>query len=278
MDGSRFDALSRSLATSRRGALKALLGGAVAGVTALTARTVTDAKPDKPKKPKGIGNPCDDANPCGDRLTCLNNVCTPLVCLIKGVEYEPGTRNPDNACEYCEPANTKGTWYGWRTFPDGTICGDPSGEPCIGDFNVCTGGECVLQPVADGNDCGDGQICCGGECCPGGFSCSNGCQPPPTPDDPPGGGGGGDPTPVPCQGADCPQECFIGGVHYAPGVTNPMHDCEICDPSQSLDSWSLAPDNSECGLTQGRACCGGNCCGPDRCCSAVGLCVFSGCA
>ena len=245
MDGARFDDLARILATSRRSLLKTVLGGAVAGMGTLVAREAVAAKKPRPPGYERVGKPCDAGEPCGDKLRCQNGSCTPLHCWIGNAEVQPGTPNPDNTCQYCEPANIPSTWFGWRTHPDETVCGDPTGLPCISDFSTCLAGECVPLPLPDGHECGPGQVCCRGKCCEGGVICN------------PVTGCGG---------------CAIGDRNYRANATNPNHDCQVCDASRDPYAWSLKRDESWCGNGD-RICCGGTCCGNSQCCSEVGQCT-----
>ena len=103
MDGSRFDSLVRALVTSRRGALKTLLGGAAPGTAALVGREAVAALP-KPPGFERLGTRCDQGQPCGEFVPCANGFCAPDHCWINGELVDDRAINPDNPCQRCPNA------------------------------------------------------------------------------------------------------------------------------------------------------------------------------
>jgi hypothetical protein len=279
VDGSGFDELARSLATSRRGAVRVILGGAMAGMATLIVGGDAGAKP---KGFQRLGKPCDHGQPCGEYTLCRNGFCEPTKCLIGGVLYDDRVVNRDNPCERCVAVEHNDAWRRWSDVPNGHTCPpNASGDPCKSTFiATCQDGVCVTEPLADGSDCGDGQVCCGGDCCPSGLGCTAGaCHQPEDDDDdddvPPCPGGNCDPGGG-CTGADCPSECTIDGHTYADGTINHDRDCEWCDVDVSTTAWTLRPDNAGCGPDFNRFCCNGVCCVIEKvCCGEVGTCAFS---
>lgn len=131
MDQNRFDQLTRTLGAgrSRRGALKALLGGALGGAAAVLGAGTTDAAT-AAKSPKP--DCCPSASPklCG--LTCTNTITDP------------------NHCGGCGAA-----------CPAGQTC---SAGHCVAKSN---GQSCTLDTECASGHCADGVCCnavCGGGC------------------------------------------------------------------------------------------------------------------
>lgn len=252
MDGSRFDDITRALAggVSRRGALKLLFGGAIAGVQAVAGRdAAAQAAQDAARKPPGferLGKRCDNGQPCGIHVPCSNGLyCTPAKCWIEGQLVDNLDVNDDNPCQHCVANEHRGAWARWSSVRDGTTCppGD-SDNPCLSTFiGTCQNGECVAEPVADGTECGPGQSCCTGDCCAAGVPCNaeTGC--------------GG---------------CQIDGANHPAGPSpNP---CLTCDAVANPTGWTPTPGNPPCGDNLDRICCNGDCCPPGQCCSPAGLC------
>lgn len=228
MDGSSFDALTRSFALSRRSALKGALTGAaaLAGV-----RSQADAAR------RGYSGP----NVTG--------------CTIGGVQYAAGAVDPSQSCRVCAPLSNK---TGWTVLSDGTSCG--SGLCCAG--GICDACGCVIggQQVAAGatnpsNTCQSCQpeidagnwstksndetcdangfaYCCEGTCCghPG-LCCHNGSC-------------------FPCF-------CVIDGIRYEDGTLNPLNECQWCAAPLSTTSWANRAIGQPC--SDGNVCCVGVC-------------------
>jgi hypothetical protein len=285
VDGSRFDDLARSAASSRRGLVKALFGSAIAGALAVVGGGDVAAKKPYKKPFHRLHKTCNDDADCGQYTfcnfsacpSCSTGVCWPTACRIGGAIYQKNDSEPGNPCQICNPDRD---WNDWSDQQDGIPCGNPTGDPCVSAFSACQAGVCVPTPVSDGTECGTGQVCCGGDCCPGGLVCgAGGCQPPEEDDDDgsnppcPGGNcdqGGG------CTGPDCPVDCTINGVTYPAGTINPDSECEWCDTNVSTTMWSARPANERCGIDRTRFCCNGICCVPGKmCCGEVGTCQSS---
>lgn len=80
----------------------------------------------------------------------------PENCMIDGVSYDWGAKNPNNTCQMCDVANSMDTW----SNNDGAWCDD--GILCNG-INICSGGICKLDakdPCPDnGNYCDGSEYC-----------------------------------------------------------------------------------------------------------------------
>ena len=246
MDGSRFDDLSRTLANSvsRRGVLKLLLVGAMAGVRLVAGEQGAAAQ--AARKPPGferLGKRCDSGQPCGIHTQCALGTCKAIKCWIGENLVDKLTTELGNPCHICQPARN---WTRWSNVGDGTTCppGD-SGNSCLSSFiGTCQAGECVPDPFPDGTECGAGQQCCRGDCCSAGLPCN------------PVTGCGG---------------CDIGGTPY-PAGTNLANVCQVCDALANPTDWTPAPGNPPCGDDLDRVCCNGDCCPPGQCCSPAGNC------
>ena len=123
-------------------------------------------------------NPCHFCNPnvattswtlesdgatCGTDSVCVQGDCTPG-CYISGVFHTPGTENPSNSCETCQPGVSTSSW---TAQANGTQCGSSS-------YRRCCNGVCV-DLLNDRSNCGT----CGNVCDPT-QTCSNGvCSCPP---------------------------------------------------------------------------------------------------
>jgi hypothetical protein len=166
MDGSHFDALSRSLAAtrSRRGLARFLPGIAVAGpLTLLGLAESADAKKrrkkKRKKKRKGTTPPpeCTDAIPCPVEARCEDGQC----CLRDDVAV---TCTSDGEC--C--SGRCGTAFGISYY-----CRQPAGQckslgtACDGSYECCDGG-CLAGPLPE-----ETRTCA--TCRPNGARCAHGC-------------------------------------------------------------------------------------------------------
>lgn len=297
MDDSRFDDFTRSVATSRRKALRLLLGASVAALLPFERGAAADFR----VRPfRRVGKRCDHGQPCGFLAPCRNGVCTPIVCLIEDQIYQPTDFNPDNPCQFCLPTvDGWNTWLG--TVGDGEACAFDSQIPCQSAEGVCQNVECIRDFLPDASECGVGGTCCSGVCCEDGNCCcidgqSIGDGTLQTPggclscnidqsitewtvlDD--GSACGGvsgrvccnaeccSPTEC-CNGAACEEcgpHCHIGTEDVGAGIEHPDNECEVCDPERDFDSWSLKDPGSPCGLSDLQECCFGTCCPLGQCC------------
>lgn len=267
MDGSRFDSLARAMAapTSRRGALKLILGAVAAGFAGTGGGTGSAAE----QADKGDagrrrpfwrrGKSCNSNAQCGALVPCTNGICTAIKCDIDGQEWEVGPK-PGNECQYCLPERDPGVPDAWSYRPLGTNCstftGEVTGDPaCLTESGYCNSdGECVPVPVADGTLCGPGQTCCGGICCTATQCCNEAGS---------------------CE--ECGPHCTIDGKPYPEGVSHPDGLCLICNSATEPFFWSTAPDDMSCGPNRIQVCCSGTCCGTGQCCDAERSCAIDEC-
>ncbi len=182
MDNNRFDALTRSFASSgnRRRFLRGLLGlgGAAATGTVLAQTTEAARRPTPTPKPPS----------CPGQQTWQNGACVcPPNTSVCGPDCCPaGAQCCDNACCY-------GTCYGPELCcPSAQEWCDVTGECCAAGEICCPGVGCRAPencciPSCDGSTCGsdgcggtcscaDGKVCDQGSCiCPSGtITCSDG--------------------------------------------------------------------------------------------------------
>ncbi|MBW2704316.1 MAG: hypothetical protein JRF33_26150 [Deltaproteobacteria bacterium] len=172
-------------------------------------------------------------------------------CLIDAICVPDGFVNPDNACQYCDPALAATDW----TNADGADCDD--GDFCSVD-DSCSGGVCA----GTARDCTDGIACNGDETCDedagvcvaGTPTCSEDqlCDP------------ATDTCVALCEG------CGIDGQCVPDGFANPANPCQLCDVAASASAWTDA-DGTTCddGLfcTVEDVCSGGSCSGSPMDCT-----------
>ena len=103
MDGRRFDSWTRALAGGlpRRGALRALAGGALAGAAAKMAAPEAEAA-------GNFGDHCNKNTPCKSPLVCINTECDN--CRTSGDCHQGWccqgyTCNNSNQCVKCSGSN-----------------------------------------------------------------------------------------------------------------------------------------------------------------------------
>jgi hypothetical protein len=279
MDGDRFDALARSLATShpRRTVLRGVFGGAAGGMLSLVGRSGADADLCKPLEKQ-----------CKKDVQCCSGHCAPspsgsistahsdsICCAAGKVQY------PVGIC--CTPTTCAAAGATCGTIPDG--CGGTlSCGPCTapqtcgggGIANVCgcTPTTCAAQGATCGtisNTCG-GTLPCGscdaGACliCTDDHTCASICT---------GGrvccGGGAcglaDGTPGCAGDADCCSGICVAGICQAA----PGSDGSPCDSAADCAGGIPCVDGVCCasGLV-----CGGTCCtsGGQVCSTETGAC------
>jgi hypothetical protein len=190
MDGTRFDALAKGLASarSRRGVVKGL-GAALLGAAGLARFGGAEAKP----ACRGAGHPCEGNQTCCGDLVCVASgpgaakrctaSCSDEQVMFKGACCTPATTCPDGAC---------------GSISDG--CGGTLNCSC-GGGNTCCGNNCI-DTASDPSNCGG----CGSDhVCPGlGTPYTN----------------------VTCSGGECFMSCQ--GEHYDVNG-DPSDGCEAAD-------------------------------------------------
>ncbi len=163
------------------------------------------------------GKACDDGDPCTHSDVCTDGVCAGVAykcndkigctedicdgyggctypvrqdkCLIEGVCYDDGEKDPANGCLGCVAPKSNTEWSPADGTPcdDGNFCtvGDAcAGGACIGllpnpcdDKNFCTDDSCDAvkgcvhvpntRSCSDGDACTIGDVCAKGKCVPG---------------------------------------------------------------------------------------------------------------
>lgn len=149
MDGQRFDAWTRALASAlpRRGALKTLAGITLAGVA--TRAAVSRIAADDGNQ---VGDYCDDKNPC--------NKDKGLVCVNRECEKKKETKCEGKGCKKKGKGkkNKKKNHGGGGSTGSGPT-GCQSSADC-GYYEKCTGdGQCVPIECIGDNDC-PGDLTC----------------------------------------------------------------------------------------------------------------------
>jgi choice-of-anchor A domain-containing protein len=232
------------------------------------------------------GASCGSSSQCASGQcvdgVCCNTACEGEcnACNLAGYEgtctLAPATtqcRSSAGACDVAEfctgssaacPADTK--------QPDTTVCRGSAGTCDVAEYCTGTGNDCPADGYASSatqcrvasGECDVAEFCTGSSAsCPAngyqasGAECSsdgNAC----TSDVCDGAGGCGHPQ-LPA-GTVCgswqvcsstgqcvnANECWIGGIQYAAGATNPNGPCQVCDPSRSASDWSFAPATTQC--------------------------------
>jgi hypothetical protein len=249
MDGQRFDDLTRSLATSRRGVLRAIAASAAGGLlSVLAGAEATARQPSQPARPPRPPRPprpsiCrrrQDGDTCGACGTCQAGTC------VADDARCPGCQICDPTSRTCVPV-AEGESCGLCLSCQGGECrAVPDDEPCGGDCGYCLNGFC--EPYGEG---------CEGEC----YGCDVGtftCGP--------------IREGFPCGGGDC-GVCQDGSCE--PDVSSCDLQCAFCD-RDSLTCMPV-PEGVRCGLGECGACEGGQCV-PDnaRCDPDCGLCLQQG--
>ncbi len=188
----------------------------------------------------GAGTPCEDGNfctngetcdmfgncvggsdPCVDGIPCTDDTCDedtdacvyPIQdgkCLIGGVCYDNGDRNPANSCQECRSTSRKDAW---TPLSEGAACDD--GLFCTLTDTCNAAGLCT----GTGSRCDDGITCTSDVCNEGSDTCSN---------------------PI------MAGWCRIGGTCYANGDGNPGNVCQECRSATSQTAWSNKPAGTSC--------------------------------
>ncbi len=232
-----------------------------------------------PGKTNSAWSKSKDGTTCSaDTLSCTSDVCKAgkcshllktKFCKISGSCYAAGAAHPSIQCNACNPALSTSAW---TAAANGAACAS-DGISCTND--ICSGGSCT-HPYKN-NFCHIGGTCysagstqpgnlcqrCdptkskkfwsaaanGATCASDGISCTKDI----------------------CAGGSCTHpydsnSCYIGGVCYSSGATQPGNSCQRCEPAKSKNFWSAAgngipctPDSLSC---TSDTCQGGNCTHP----------------
>jgi MYXO-CTERM domain-containing protein len=143
----------------------------------------------------GAGACTGQARDCNDGAACTSDSCNESAdrcdndltiggCVIGAACVNPGTPNPANPCQACNPALSTTSYSDAQA---GTACGNPS---CVGGSlttaSLCDGaGTCVAgttQQCPGGSNCRDATSCIGGctsdnQCLVGNYCSAGTCQP-----------------------------------------------------------------------------------------------------
>lgn len=185
MDDRSFDRLARAVSdlgggATRRGALRALLGGALA-IPALAA-DAAEAKKRKSRKNRNKwwnGKKCRDyGQACNSNKQCCTGDCWYGICRTGQPGKSCGLQTCLPGYECCKDA------FGGKmcTLPGFGVCCN-NGSNWNGNYKCCNGGEACpagSSCCGSGGCCLNGMSCCGGMCCPtgSGMRCKNGqCLP-----------------------------------------------------------------------------------------------------
>jgi len=179
---------------------------------------------------------CDDglactADSCNGDNTC-NHVVAANQCGIGGIGggcYASGAVNPANQCQLCTPATSQ---TGWTSKASNAGCDD--GNPCTQN-DVC-GASATCAGVV--YSCP--SLACTTDTCNGNGTCSR---------------------------TVAANQCAIGGVCYAAGVTNPANQCQQCTPGTSQTEWSPKASNVSC--NDGNLCTSNDVCGASAACAGT---------
>jgi hypothetical protein len=273
MERQQFDDLARKIGqtTSRRGAMRALLGAAAGGAAALVGMDVSAAPKVKP-------DCCPTGKPtlCTDR--CVDLRADSANCGACGHACSPGQTCSAGTCKTAPPSCNDGVKNGNETDVDcgGTCPKCGNGKNCTANADcvsgACCHGTCVDPQTfqTDLANCGT----CGHACSPGQTCVAGVCQnPPPTCID---GIKNGTETDVDCGGSCQPcangKHCAVNGDCQSGFCTGGM--C-VADPCQGVH----CDDGNTC---TNDICQNGNCTHPPRAagspcetgvCNGAGTCV-----
>lgn len=142
---------------------------------------------------------------CSAPLYCSKGLCTDG-CLIQGERIADKARSPFDACLICDVTRNR---TDWSPAAEGLACLDDLND-CTTD--VCSGGSCRHEPLAEGSACGTAKLCSVGQCVSG---------------------------------------CVIGGTFFPDGTVNPSNPCEVCSVAASPSAWTAraaacADDGNPC--------------------------------
>ncbi|MET0388330.1 MAG: hypothetical protein ABW321_20330, partial [Polyangiales bacterium] len=196
------------------------------------------------------------ARVCTDLVACTEDLCDEAAdactagaagggCVIGGSCYPPGTPNPLNGCQVCDPARST---LLWSNQVDGTACEDglfcTDGDRCT--FGLCLGGGLKT--------CDDSAACTSDFC----NELTRQCE------------------------ATVTRGCQIDGQCVAPGTQDPTNQCRACNPLLSTTAYSNKVVGTGCDDQQFCTVvdvCGldGSCAGLPRLCEDGLLCTADSC-
>ncbi len=126
--------------------------------------------------PESAGSSCGANNTCDLALACSTG------CFIDDRFIDPGTLNPDNPCEACDPSTSITSW---TSRPKGIACPD-DGDACT--LDQCDAGKCTHPGANLGSKCGAGNCIvllsvrsCSASCWIGGKGAAEGSRDPTDP-------------------------------------------------------------------------------------------------
>jgi hypothetical protein len=237
MDDSRFDQLTRSLAISRRQALRGLVGAVGGGVLVAVGLGSAAAR--------SCGAP---GRICREHANCCSNVCGPKnrsgrrLCQCATAADCPAPSGP------CTTATCAGGACG-TAVAVGVACDD--GNPCTTNDTCAADGQCRGTPV----------VCTAKDSCHDAGVCSQEtgqCSHPSRPDGSGCNGGDACSTGDTCQAGRC-----VAGEAVVCDAQDECHVAGVCDPATGTCSNRNAPDGTGCGddnaCTTGDTCQAGVC-------------------
>lgn len=181
---------------------------------------------------------CDPGDPqwlvCQDGLFCNGQeTCTCWGQCEPGAPVNCDDGNPATV-DRCIEGPPPGCDHGIRECFQPADCDDSN--PCTDDR--CEAFACVRTALPVGSSCDDALWCNGGGVCDALGACVPTLGP----------------CTLPCQGCnellrECTiltGYCLIGGACYAAGATNPLEQCQSCQPSLSRTDWSWKAPGTRC--------------------------------
>lgn len=208
------------------------------------------------------------------KFTVLQDPCAEVVCSSPpGQCYVAEGTCSDGACSYayktverCDDSDpcTQGDMCNGAGGCSGTpiSCNSPPGQ-CYDAAGTCSNGACNYPPKASGVACANDGNACTSDVCNGSGTCSHPALP----------AGSSCGSGLLCDGAGhCVDgACWIAGVAYPVGATNPSASCQECNPALSTTSWSLKPSTALCRAVAGACDVAEFCTGMSATCPADGV-------
>ncbi len=179
---------------------------------------------------------CDAAEYCtGSSATCPADTKLPATTQC---------RSSAGACDVAEYCTGTGNDCPADGFASSTSqCRAPGGECDVAEYCTGTSASCPANGFqASGATCSSDGNACTSDVCDGTGTCSHPLLP--------AGSSCGSGLICTATG-QCVSQCWIGGIQYAAGATNPNGACQVCDPSQSTNNWSFKPATTQCRASAG---------------------------